>query len=352
MFTPLNLFRISVHLLRLLLFILTFLSQAAEVHLNVTIEKLGPQRLLELKGGGRLVVGQNLGSIDGDFNVLEALDGDIADYRIYNGALSSEQLKDWSKCSDASLTLPPLISLDNGKFTVVGDAKMGNITNSALCGGNFDDFYLFFTEKMDFPVAAAWCEKIEGKLALPKSEAENKVMWNAALKKKDQCSDSWTYLSWLGIIGDPETSQWLGLYNQTLSYTNFLPIYDSASKQYQCVATVSHNKYKWAASPCVMETCTMCSFTKFPTLRLRGLCKFSLLDRIYTVRDNEKHTLRFDGISHMEIIRTNGTWVMKSRRHPELWARMTELINGEFPVGVHEWEVFGDKCKKKKVLRC
>lgn len=320
--------------------------------MNITVEQLGPRRVLEVQGGGRLVVGQNLGAVDGDFNVLEALDGDIADYRLYNAALSSEQLKDWNDCSDSSITLPPLVSLDNGKLKEVGDVAMMNVTQSALCGGNFDTFYLFFTEKMEYPVANAWCGKIEGALSLPRDEAENKMMWKAANKQKDSCSDSWTYLNWLGIAGDPKTSKWHGTENQSLTYSNFLPIYQSATEQYQCVATVSHIMYKWAASPCGMETCTMCSFTKFPTLRLRGLCKFSLLDRVYSIRDNDEHSLRFDGLSHVEIIKMNGTWVMKSRRYKNLWARMIEQVDGEFPVGVHDWDVFGDKCKDKTVMIC
>lgn len=326
------------------------LPQIHTCNMNISMEKLGPSKLLEVKGGGRLVIGQNLGSIDGDFNVLEALDGDIADYRLYDAALSAEQLKEWNNCKDQTITLPPLVSLDNGVLIEVGDVVLSNITVREVCGGNFANFYLFFTEKMDFQRARSWCNTLEGKLSLPATKSENERMWTSANNNKDKCSDNWTYLNWLGIVGDPRTSTWMkSLDNESIAYSNLLSIYQSPSEQYKCVATVSHNKYKWAASSCDMETCVMCSFRTFPTLRLRGLCKVSLLDRTYSFRGNAQHRLTFDGLSHVQILKVNGSWMMTSRRYSDLYAKMLAKVDGEYPIGVHSWEVFGDKCQDRKV---
>lgn len=47
------------------------------VHLNVPAAQLGPGKRLEVRPGGRLVVGQKLYSLEGDFIVLETLDGEV-----------------------------------------------------------------------------------------------------------------------------------------------------------------------------------------------------------------------------------------------------------------------------------
>lgn len=327
------------------------LLQSTEIHLNVSIDQVSPDNLLEVKGGGRLVVGQKLSSIEGDFSRLETLEGDLADYRIYDGALSIEQLKEWSKCKDTSITQPPLISLLNGKLKEIGHVRYTNTTAGILCGRTFNRFNIFFTEKMNFFGSLSWCKKLKGTLALPTNEYDNEMEWASVVKYKDRCSESWTYLYWLGIQADSQSLQWQRVGdNQSLSYTNFLPVYQKASKQYECAAAVSHNKYKWAACHCEIETCVMCTFSFIPRLRLRGLCRFTLLDVDFSFRRNRNQTLVFDGMSHVQILKANGTWVLRSRRYSDLWGKMIDARPGAFPLGVHMWKIYNDKCGNDQVM--
>lgn len=328
-----------------------FLRQSTEVHLNVSIDQVSPDNLLEVKAGGRLVVGQKLSSIQGDFSRLETLEGDLADYRIYDGALSGEQLKEWSKCRATSITQPPLISLVNGRLEKVGNVRFTNTTAGILCGRSFNRFNIFFTEKMNFHGGLSWCKKLKGNLVVPKNQFDNEREWASVAQYKDQCSESWTYLYWLGIEADPQTFEWRGVTdNQSLSYTNFLPVYQKASKQYECVAAVSHNKYKWAACHCEIETCVMCTFAFIPRLKLRGLCRFTLLDVDFSFRRNSNQSLVFDGMSHVQILKTNDTWAMRSRLYEDLWGEMIDARPGAFPLGVHVWKIYNDKCGDDQVM--
>lgn len=323
--------------------------QSSEVPLDVNAEGFGVSGRLEVEGGGRLVVGQNLNSVEGDFNPLEFLDGSVADYRLYGKALSSSQLEEWTACKDVPGAPSPLVSLSDGRLTEVGDVESRDIAVRQVCGNDAPEFSVFFAEKMDFVLANSWCKRLGGNLALPRNAPDNKLMWNATAGSKNQCSDNWSYLSWLGITVDPQTFQWVGMNDKkSLSYSNFLPISRLPSEKYQCAATVSHSKYHWTASPCSVMMCALCNFKTFQTVRLRGLCKSSLLDREFYLFANQDNELVYEGKSHVRIMKVKDTWGMESRRYENISARVVEEVI-IFPMGIQSWKVRGDNCPSKEV---
>lgn len=323
------------------------LSQVSQVRLNAS----GSPRL-QIEGGGRLVVGQKLYSLadDGGFNVLEALDGEIADYRIYATALRPDQIEDWMSCKQVDAGTPPLIDLENSTLQVKGYVEEGTVTTGEICGNHAPGFTIFFSEKMDFDDANTWCNKIKGDLVLPRNSEENYRFWEAFITYKEQCSDIWTHLFWIGVKGDLETGQWLALKDgKPIEWHNFLQVYRTVTPEISCIAAVSHEENKWAACPCQVQTCSVCSFASPTELRLRGLCGLSRMDHDYSFRANEDHKLVIDGLSHVQILQVNGTWLMQSRLYPSLWAEMIPERLGAYPLGAHVWEVHGDLCPNKKV---
>ena len=55
----------------------------------------------------------------------------------------------------------------------------------------------------------------------------------------------------------------------------------------------------------------------------------------------------FDGAVHSRVVWVDGSWVIESRLYPKLRARMLDEV--DYPVGLHKWEVEGDKCRHKEV---
>ena len=328
------------------------LPQEYRRHLNVPGSELGPGERLEVRGGGRLVVGQKLYSLDGDFIVLETLDGEVGDWRLYDMALEVDQMKSLLRCRDLGDLRAPMMDLSSGHFEVLGPTSVRNITLSDICSDRVTGFYLFFPQKTTFSRAYSWCRKLKGSLILPEGGASNAYFFDRFVKYKYQCDDIWTHLFWIGSSGNLTTGVWQRLTDgEPIKWYQFLREYRTVTTEFQCIAVVTHDRYKWAACPCDIETCVLCNFTTHPEMRLRGLCKFSAFDRLFSFRDNKEYKLIFDGLGHIVMEENNTTWVMRSRLYPYMKAEMISQWVGQYPVGVHKWIIDGDRCRQKEVRR-
>ncbi|XP_050698355.1 uncharacterized protein LOC126986351 [Eriocheir sinensis] len=312
-------------------------------------------RQLEVRGGGRLVVGQKLYSLGGDFMLLETLDGEAGDWRLFDLALPPDTMRSLIQCRVVPGLPNPIIDLLTGHFEVVGDATTYNTTVTDMCDDGDDGFYLFFPQRMSYSNAKSWCKKIKGNVVLPRDADTNAFLVDTFLGYRDTCAQIWTHLFWIGSEGDVDQGTWkeaeLGDDDEgdVLGFAPFLQEYDTVQPEVKCVAAVSHNRYRWAASPCDMETCVLCAFASYHELRLHGLCRDSSFDRLFSFRDSRTYDLVFDGVSHVVMEEQGGTWVMRSRLYPNLRAEMLSQWAGQYPVGVHSWRVEGDRCREKEV---
>nr|XP_053627980.1 uncharacterized protein LOC128685465 [Cherax quadricarinatus] len=309
-----------------------------------------PEQRVEVRAGGRLVLGQKLYSMEGDFIILNILDGEIADYRIYDVALQIAEMSQLLSCRDLPDLNPPLIDLQNNKLTVRGPTTIRTVEMNELCSDYVSDFYLFFSHKMNFKRAYSWCRKLKGQLIIPEDAKTNAFFFDKFVSYKDQCRDLWTHLFWIGAAGNLTTLQWLKLTDGTpITWYQFLREYGRATVEFHCIAAVYHDPYKWASCPCEIQTCILCNFTTYPVLRLRGLCRDSLLDRVFSFRDNEDFEMIFDGLGHVVMQNVNGSWTMRSRLYLNMRGTMLAQWSGEYPLGVHVWQIEGDRCLQKQM---
>ncbi|KAK7073749.1 hypothetical protein SK128_028594, partial [Halocaridina rubra] len=321
-----------------------------EIPLQVNQNASGPKRELSIQGGGRLVVGQRLYSLNGSHHILETLDGEIADYRIYDIYLTHADMNAFLTCKNPVISKSPLIDLENGRLSLVGEIWIRETELSEICSKHTTRFFLFFVDKLNFHDALEWCKKLQGDVIVPQDPEVNQMLFHKFSPYSEKCQSIWTYMYWIGIQGNLATTDWERSSDRgPVDWYNFLPQYKMVTSESLCVAAVSHSPYKWAACPCDMETCTLCNFTLQPIFRMRGLCKTSLLDRSYSFRENDLYHLEFDGTTHTMIIKENNTWVMRSRLYHDVGAKMLVSGTGEYPVGVHMWEIYGDRCDTKMV---
>lgn len=159
----------------------------------------------------------------------------------------------------------------------------------------------------------------------------------------------WQALYWVGARGNLEDRRWVNLRDgQPLTWHNLTLASSSVTQQYQCIlAGGKQFPYEWYHAPCSVSACTVCNFTTYPEIHLRGLCHSSLFDRSLFLHDYFNKQPLFDGAVHSRVAWVNGSWMMESRLYPDLRARMLDQV--EYPVGVHKWMVEGDKCRHKEV---
>ncbi|XP_045119593.1 uncharacterized protein LOC123509383 isoform X2 [Portunus trituberculatus] len=321
-----------------------------QVGLEVDISKLGWRRL-EVEGGGEMTVGQSANTLEGQFDLSQSLHAELADLRLYDIALTTAQIESFTGCFKDELLLqtPVLMSLEQRSFEMRGPTEEIEVSVAEVCGKSKTSFAMLFPRKKNFKDAVYWCEKFRGQVALPTSGPENQDIFNRFVRFSKSCQDMWQGLYWVGARGDLATEQWLTLGDrQPLTWHNLSLASSSVTEHYQCIlAGGALHPYEWYHAPCSVSTCSVCNFTAYPLIHMRGLCRSSLFDRSMYIHEYLNDQPMFDGAVHSRVAWVDDAWVIESRLYPNLRARILEKV--DYPLGLHKWEVEGDKCRHKKV---
>lgn len=312
---------------------------------------------LKIRGGGYMCVGQEQDRPGGGFNKDQCLDGELADYRVFDEALTTAQMESYiSVCNQkeenkVGLLPNPIVTLLNGHLELLQPGVNSTVSTEEICLNFKYGFVLLFPQRGTFFDALSWCENVNGNLTLPANEVENNELFDRFFRFKDQCIDSLRRLYWLGAKGDLVGKQYLKLSdNKPLTYKNFRHGWDVPSVEYQCMSANTKENYTWSTTRCDVSSCPSCNFTSPPRLRLRGLCPSSLIDRAFYLRDYFNNQLLFEGLSHMLLMWNNGSWWMRSRLYEDLEAWMIQENPGDTPTAVRTWRIAGDKCDQEEVI--
>lgn len=297
------------------------------------------------------MIGQDLDSLEGGFNIEQILPSEVADLALYDVFLSQEEMRSFMTCKK-NIPHTPIIFPDYNMtvLEVMGSTDLSMIPEEGLCAGT-SGYQQIFPERVTFWESIAWCDMLKGKLVLPESEESNKEIYDRFYRFRDVCSDRWRTFYYFGTVRNLTTDQWFTLEdnNTPIKYDNFDLNWNNIVP-YKCSGAGNQNfKYIWFAVPCQSAMCSACDFPVAPRLRLRGLCKDSLIDRTYFLHDYVNDRPLFDGEVKNRIIWTNTTWEIRSRQHTTLSARMEINNPKEYPLGRHTWIITGDKCSQVKV---
>ncbi|KAK8400182.1 hypothetical protein O3P69_003107 [Scylla paramamosain] len=268
-------------------------NEQVQVHIPVVDEaKVKRDMGLQVAEGQRAVVGQEMDSLQGDFDETQFLDGQIADFRFYNVSLDAETMKSFTTCVDDFVEdTEPLLSMTNGKLHAVGSVMVTSILNSE-CGPTKIVNYWIGTQLSEH--LHKWVRHSDG----------NSLSWD---NFGTTSIDPWKQCAFAG--DKKSTYSW----------------YDSSCEEY-------------------IQRCFACNFTSRPLVRIRGLCKHSLIDRKMYMLSNDDTYPRFDGEEHSQIVRQDGRWMLVSKIHKELQGTLTSLDDVITPLGRHSWDIKGDRC--------
>ncbi|KAG7155949.1 Glutamate-gated chloride channel-like 8 [Homarus americanus] len=316
--------------------------------------KMRGGKRVQMEGGGRLTIGQELESLEGDFDITQAMDGEIADYKFYNVILTPEEMVSFTTCrkgpSVSSNT--PLLTLNNGLLELKGPTTKSNISEYEICK-KMTSYLILIPKKEEFEGSVTTCEKLKGTLALPKNAEDNVNIVDKFQHFSSHCEDSFLSLFWAGAKGNVSTGQWVQLTDgEPIPWHNFSGSSSPVRAQHQCITVFGRNtRYFWDETPCsgFTTSCPLCNFTSRPLLRLRGLCQSTWFDRELYLNDYENERPKVDGALHSRVVWDNTSWVMVSRRHQGLKAVMYADTSDTFPIGLRKWTISGDKCAQRQV---
>lgn len=159
---------------------------------------------------------------------------------------------------------------------------------------------------------------------------------------------------WIGVVWRPLNQMWTDVATgKEAVYRNFEVEIKPSGQEELCVAAISLGspQHNWDIESCSFELCTACQFNRPAPMKLRGLCSKSLFDREYYIYDTINSRPVFNGKHWSRLAWTKnetsggpGGWQLKLLTDPQVQARMVSSSELEYPVGIHEFEVVGDKC--------
>ncbi|KAG7162378.1 Low-density lipoprotein receptor-related protein 1-like 5, partial [Homarus americanus] len=309
------------------------------------------EQLHKVRGGGRFLVGQNYNPA-ADLMFIEAIHGDLADFRFYDVALSLEDLRDFASCNAMNDLLYPIyeFELNMTHLKPSGDIELYQMGLEDICTQE-PDLVMIIPERIDFETSLAMCNFFTGDIIIPTNPEENVAIYDKYEEFNNYCADSWGTSFWLGVVANHTNGGWTRVpERKPLIWADFLPGWMVPTEEHSCLAFVAINvKYKWAASPCNILQCPICNFTSTPKLHLRGLCDLSKFDRFYSPYDYYNLKPVLEGFFLSRMTWNNHTWLIKSRLDRAVEARMKSNKPNDYPFGLHTWDVKGDACGQDQV---
>ncbi|XP_071524136.1 uncharacterized protein [Panulirus ornatus] len=309
------------------------------------------EELNKVRGGGRFLLGQNYNPA-ADLMFIEAIHGDLADFRFYDVALSLQDLKDFALCKSLSDLPSPLLMFDANmtNLELSGDSLLYEMRLKDICSEG-PDKVMIVPERINFERALSMCRYFTADIVVPTNEIENMAIYDEFYDFNNHCADSWGTTFWYGLKANLLTGWWTRLSDgKPLSWHFFSMGWDEPSEEHACVGVGAINmKYVWAASPCDILQCPICNITTTPKLHLRGLCKLSRFDRFYSPFNYHNMKPILEGIFFSRITWNNDTWLMKSRLQKGVEAQMVLKNPDDYPFGLHTWDVQGDTCAQEQV---
>ena len=234
-------------------------------------------------------------------------------------------------------------------FIIHGSVATFEILRSEVCE-NRSKFYLAYPTLMNFYNAQAFCAKFTGNLFVPEDNSTNFSVIQEFQKLNDSCQGSYSTTFWIGIITDEISHEWVKAFNNDpVEFSLFSPIYYRPLPSLQCVSTsVIVTFGYWYSTPCLLEACAICSFTDYPKITIKGLCKASLVENVMYLTGLKNNKWYFTGDYYSTLFWDNKTWVISNNDQRVRLVRST-MRDEAMPFGKRVWSSHGDQCPKLNV---
>ncbi|XP_071543632.1 uncharacterized protein [Panulirus ornatus] len=346
-------------------YIATFAHDASIVRTTLVDSLQEPDTPLKVAAGGNVILGQDQDNVAGGTDKGQSFNGLMVDLYLIESLLTEEEMKDYLSCrTDALLARPHLMSFENIRedFTLGMETNVTTAVDTCSPGSN--KLFSVFAEGRSQEKSRHFCSTLNGDIATPNNVHENVALSLVGSRLADKCTEYDKDNSmWIGVYWDPENQQWQDQKTRTKAvYKNFeLEVIPSSESILCAGASMTEfsgdtHKGNWGIDTCGRELCTACQFEYPEPMKMRGLCDESLFDREYYIYDTVNQRPVFNGNRWSKMVwsvknyTTQQTyyWLLYLIGDPSIQARMVTPSVLMYPIGVHEFEISGDKCTGKR----
>ena len=327
---------------------------------NETLRDLGyTTDPLIIRGGGSLIIGQEQDSVLGGFSPTETFSGYVLDLFLTQEILNETETISFTSCSAISDDIDTIFTMRNIKddFHIWNNTEIISIQENDTCKPDKSQ-HVLFTEEREFDASSKFCATLSGKLPTPKNEVENDNLldkfpiFSKICKKLSDCR-FWLGYKYIKSIDQVQHYQT----GEVPTFTNWVGPVVTNDEESCAVAWIGKDSEEvdgnWRSMSCNIFYYTMCHFETKPTFNIRGLCKESIFDKIYTLYGYKNNKPVFYGekntmITWIEVNSTSlitGTWKIEINGNPEIYGIMSMTSPSDYPTGVQKWDIFGDKCE-------
>ncbi|XP_071523164.1 LOW QUALITY PROTEIN: uncharacterized protein [Panulirus ornatus] len=311
------------------------------------------QEEVSIRGGGILILGQEQDVHGGGFHSEQTLEGYLADFVIYSHYLKERYLKEYVSC-DLRTSLTPSVTFSSLQedWMSSGDVEFTSFPRSRVCGEP-QTIHVLFPELRTLQESLILCNNIKGKVVVPQNEEENDMVAAMTKRHGKSCTTSRGMYLWLGMEATRAHDSWFFTYlesNASITYVNFRQGHSTAKNSGRCVLMNSlFEVNQWDIRPCFFKACTVCTFSQYSILRLRGLCRDTKLDRKFIISGTRNDKPMFDGVSHTQIFWNHSTWVIRDVLYDSIRGFMEMTEFDLYPFGLRYWNIKGDMCPKSRL---
>ncbi|XP_066975450.1 uncharacterized protein [Macrobrachium rosenbergii] len=319
---------------------------------------------LVVQKGGVVILGQDQDSPNGGTDKDQSFNGLMANLFLTENVLTQEEMSNYIQCHTESLSNHSLLM---DFHDISRDFILGAYTEIKYgiesCPGS-NKIYSIFPEARNFKEANHFCSILNGGIALPETQKDNVALYNEGSKYSSKCSAfEKSSGMWVAVTWDVTGKFWKNNYNkQPKGFKNFAVEITPNTVEPLCVIAKTLSDLpditkngNWDIESCDRTVCTACQFEESKPLKIRGLCSESIFDRNYYVYDRINDRPVFNGFRWTKIAWNNTlsaydyTWILYQIAEPSVQAKMVRKSELDYPIGVHDFEVVGDKCPGRKI---
>ena len=303
---------------------------------------------------GELFIGQEQDTLRGGFNPMQTLRGQLADLVLYSDTLHPADMTKWVNGEEIKTNH---VVFDFSNFSVF---EQSNVETFFVQRSTFKKsertFLYLFPELYTFLQAKSHCQYMAGEIFLPRTEAENDLLFALTSVRMDACMPNMNLsfrsdIVWLGASGNYLTNTWSHYkYDEHIENGNnfmkneFSPIL----KNRECITFMgcgnrrAHFKSKWVPTRCSFRRNVVCHFQSRPFLALRGLPLEISFDKVYYINDWDGN-VKFHGLFTSVIERSSNDMKWTLYRYDEGISATLDINDvNHYPTGRQKWKIISD----------